>query len=72
MDWKTLDRLICELEGMIDSKLGREFPPSGFLFSGPSWKDIWEKAAEFKLVLKECGIRPKPNRTKHGNALIRC
>lgn len=55
MDWKTLDRLIDEFEGMIDSKLGREFPPLGFLFSGSSWKDIWAKAAEIQNGFK--GIR---------------
>lgn len=52
MDWETLDRLIDEFEGMIDSKLGREFPPLGFLFSGPSWKDIWAKAAEIQAGFK--------------------
>ena len=52
MDWKTLERLIDEFEGMIDSKLGREFPPLGFLFSGPSWKDIWAKAAEIQTGFK--------------------
>lgn len=57
MDWKTLNNLIDEFEGMIDSKLGRGL--SGIVGvvipTCLTWKDIWAKASEIQNGFK--GIR---------------
>ena len=57
MEWETLDKLIDELESMIDLKTGRGF--SGvvtvFVPTSVTWGDIWAKAAEIQNGFK--GIR---------------
>jgi hypothetical protein len=57
MDWETLDKLIDELEGMIDSKVGKGL--YGVIVipipSHVTWGAIWAKAAEVQNGFK--GVR---------------
>jgi hypothetical protein len=57
MEWEALDKLIGELESMIDLKTGQGF--SGVITvlvpTSVTWGDIWAKAAEIQDGFK--GVR---------------